>query len=136
MKLRTSLILIVLFSTFVFQNVFSEEIILGNSSEEESGQPEPVLQKGKGVITRCSYKVGDSVCGTCYCLKASKGSTILFNGRKLRGCARLDISQIGDLSDFVDRVVLYEGTSDFDSTFICPQSFKLFKIDPIEEPTE
>lgn len=108
----------------------------GNNLEEEPDQPKLIVQEGQGVITRCNYRAGSRACGTCYCLKASKGSTIVFNGRKLRGCARLDISQTGDLSDFVDRIVFYKGTSDFDSTFICPQHFKLFTIELIEEQTQ
>ncbi|MCF7908130.1 MAG: hypothetical protein K9L86_04580 [Candidatus Omnitrophica bacterium] len=103
-----------------------------DDSEEESDQPEVVIQKGEGVITRCNYRAGSRACGACYCLKASKGNTIVFNGRKLRGCARLDISQVGDLSNFVDKAVFYKGTSDFDTTFICPQHFQLFSIEEAE----
>jgi len=104
--------------------------------EEDSDQVRIDLQKGKGLLTSCSYRVGERVCGKCYCLKAVSPSTIIFNGRKLRGCARLDISQVGDLASFVDKVVYYEGISDFDRTFICPQHFKLFTISLPEEEAQ
>ena len=99
-------------------------------------EPEVIVQEGKGLITSCNFRAGSNVCGECYCLKTSKGSTIFFNGRKLRGCARLDISRVGDLASFVDKLVYYQGTSDFDRTFICPQHFKLFTISLPEEEAQ
>lgn len=104
--------------------------------EQDSDQAGVIVQKGAGLITSCSYRVGERVCGKCYCLKALEGSVIVFNGRKLRGCARLDISRVGDLANFVGQTVYYEGTSDFDCTFICPQHFKLFTISLLEEEVE
>ena len=94
------------------------------------------IQKGEGFLTQCSYQVGEKTCGKCYCLKANPGSNLVFNGRRLRGCARLDISLVGDLDVFVNQAVHYEGTSDFNSSFICPRNFKLFKISPLEAKSE
>jgi len=101
--------------------------------EKDAQQEKLTIQRGKGLVTKCSYRAGAEVCGVCYCLKPVKASTILFNQRRLRGCARLDISIVGDLSRFVGKVVDYEGTSEFDATFICPQHFRLFTIKLIEE---
>lgn len=94
------------------------------------------LQKGEGLLTKCNYRVGEKACGKCFCLKANLPSQIVFNGRKLKGCARLDISLVGDLDALAGQAVYYEGTSDFNSSFICPRHFKLFTVRPLEEKAD
>jgi len=121
------LVLLLLF--FGPQTIFSQGLNLPKIEDAE-------IQKGEGFITKCSYRVGNRICGSCYCLKANPGSILRFNGRKLRGCARLDVSRVGSLEAFVGKDVYYEGTSDFDSTFICPQHFKLFTIRLLDEQIE
>ncbi|MBU2473146.1 MAG: hypothetical protein KKG91_00180, partial [Candidatus Omnitrophica bacterium] len=105
-------------------------------SEQPLDNSAAFLQKGEGFLTKCSYQVGEKTCGKCYCLKANPGSSIVFNGRQLRGCARLEISLVGDLAAFVDQAVYYEGISEFNSSFICPQHFKLLRIKPVAEKLE
>lgn len=111
---------------------FSQDLDL-KLGQKDSDQSDSTLQKGEGLITQCSYRAGDEICGSCYCLKADEKNSLIFNRRKLRGCARLDISEVGDLAAFVGRRVYYELSSDFDSTFICPQHFKLIAIRLLEE---
>ena len=107
-----------------------------SNDDKSSNIPKAPPQKGEGLLTKCSFRVGEKTCGKCYCLKANPPSQIVFNGRKLRGCARLDISLVDDLEALVGQVVYYEGTSEFNSSVICPRNFKLFTVKPVEGKNE
>ena len=78
-----------------------------------------------GIIRTCTYTMGESACGKCYCLETAE-----------KGCEIIDISVVGDLAEFVGKKVSYNGTrnqSEIQSTKMCPHYLKLFKISLLSE---
>jgi len=95
----------------------------------------PDVQKGTGIIKACTYAWGDS-CGPCYSLEPLLPDVLIYRGRKIQGAAVLDCSEVGDISAYLSKIVRYEGTTEFEKTFVCPRHFKLLSIEMFREPVE
>jgi hypothetical protein len=126
---------IIILVLFIFIALFSQAYgqetskIRPSASEEKKGP----IQKWKGIIRTCKSGLSEKICGKCYCLEVLEGNFIVFNDTKLRGCAAVDFSKVGDLSDLVDKTVNYEGTSVFDTNILCPRFFLLYEVKLLEE---
>lgn len=98
-------------------------IFIGGCVQQQSSS-EQEQQLPTGIIRTCEYTMGEETCGKCYCLETPE-----------KGCEIIDISEIGDLSYAVNKIVAYDGTRDqniIQSTRMCPHYIKLYKIGVIE----
>ena len=92
--------------------------IIGCAQQQIQSPQEQQLPAG--IIRACEYTMGEDTCGKCYCLETPE-----------KGCEIIDISEVGDLANAVDKAVSYESTRDqniIQSSKMCPHNIKLYKI--------
>ena len=108
------------------------------SSGEEAVAPMPedisapaaettVSSQVTGTIKTCTYTLGESECGKCYCLEADGQS----------GCEIIDTSVVGDLAERVGESLFFKVTRDakqLKSDKNCPRTVQLLELNvvPIE----